>query len=196
MAHFCTPRSLHTHSQYLFIFSSWVCSDWRLFEIATRSFAYAVKLMVNFNVPNVYPFLPLCNQRSNGSKNMRNKYGLNVSPWMMPLCIGIGFVFPKCSPVNRPSSTLRSLGPSHLWRHESQASIRVPFVFMVLRALLMERCVTHLKQNKTQIQVTTPSNPFETLPPPQPRNRPDNPIVDQQLTIQLSASKQTPKLRG
>ena len=32
---------------------------------------------------------------------MKNKYGLNVSPWIVvPLCIGIDFVFPKCSPVN------------------------------------------------------------------------------------------------
>lgn len=30
---------------------------------------------------------------------MRNKYGINVSPWMVPFCIGIGFVSPKCSSV-------------------------------------------------------------------------------------------------
>jgi len=56
--------------------------------------------MVSLHVPNVYPFFPLCSQRSSGSKNMKNRYGLNVSPWMGPLCIGIGSIFPKCSPVN------------------------------------------------------------------------------------------------
>ena len=37
---------------------------------------------------------------SSGSKNIRKRYGLSVSPCMVPLCMGIGFVLPKCSPVN------------------------------------------------------------------------------------------------
>ena len=93
MAHFCTPKSINAHS-------SWICNDWRLFEIAARSSAYAVELIVNLDVPNVYPFCSLCNQRCSGSKNIRNKYGLRVSLWMVHVCIGIDFVFPKCSPMN------------------------------------------------------------------------------------------------
>ena len=71
-----------------------------MFEIGVRSSVYAEELMVNLDVPNVYPFLPIYNQRSSGSKNMINKYGLNMSPWMVLPCIGIGFVFPKCFPIN------------------------------------------------------------------------------------------------
>ena len=55
-----------------------------------KSSAYAAELMVSFDVPSVYPFFPLCSHLSNGSKNIRNKYGLSVSPCMVPLCIGIG----------------------------------------------------------------------------------------------------------
>ena len=45
-------------------------------------------------------FFCLCSHLSNGSKKIKNRYGLSVSPCIVPLCIGIGFVFPKCSPVN------------------------------------------------------------------------------------------------
>jgi hypothetical protein len=31
---------------------------------------------------------------------MINRYGLRVSPCIVPLWIGIGEIFPKCSPVN------------------------------------------------------------------------------------------------
>ena len=100
MAHFCTPKSIPAHSQNLSSLFNCVCSDLRLFVIAARSSAYAAELMVSFDVPNVYPFLPLCSHLSNGSRNIRNRYGLKVSPWMVPLWMGIGFVLPKCSPVN------------------------------------------------------------------------------------------------
>ena len=68
--------------------------------IAARSSAYAAELIVSLDVPNVYPLCPRCSQRSSGSKNIRKRYGLSVSPCIVPLCIGMGFVFPKCSPVN------------------------------------------------------------------------------------------------
>ena len=71
-----------------------------MFVITARSFAYVAKSMISLDVSSVYPFLPLCSHLSKGSKNIRNKYGLNVSPCMVPLCRGIGFVLPKCSPVN------------------------------------------------------------------------------------------------
>ena len=68
--------------------------------IAARSSAYAAELIVSLNVPNVYPFFPLCSHLSRSSRNIRKRYGLSVSPCIVSLCIGIGFVFPKCSPVN------------------------------------------------------------------------------------------------
>ena len=100
IAYFGTPRFILAHSQYLSNLFCWVCIDCRLFEMTAKSSAYAAELMVSLDVPSVYLFLPLCNHLSNGSKNIKNRYGLSVSPCMAPLCIGIGFVFPKCSLVN------------------------------------------------------------------------------------------------
>ena len=100
MAHFGTPKSIPAHSQYLSSLCIWVCIDWRLFVIAARSSAYAAELIVSLDVPNVYPLCPRCNQRSSGSKNIRKRYRLSVSPCIVPLCIGMGLVLPKCSPVN------------------------------------------------------------------------------------------------
>jgi hypothetical protein len=68
--------------------------------MAARSSAYAAELIVSLDVPNVYPFFPFCSHISRGSMNIKKRYGLSVSPCIVPLCIGIGFVFPKCSPVN------------------------------------------------------------------------------------------------
>ena len=51
-------------------------------------------------MPNVYPFFPLCSHLRSGSRNIRRMYGLSVSPCIVPLCIGMSFVFLKCSPVN------------------------------------------------------------------------------------------------
>ena len=53
MAHFCTPKSIPTHSHNLSSLFNCVCSDLRLFIIAARSSAYAAELMVSFDVPNV-----------------------------------------------------------------------------------------------------------------------------------------------
>ena len=100
MAHFGTPKSIPTHAQYLSSLFSWFFIDCRLLVMAARSSAYAAELMVSLDVPNVYPFFPLCSHLSRGSRNIRNRYGLSVSPCIVPLCIGIGSVFLKCSPVN------------------------------------------------------------------------------------------------
>ena len=43
-------------------------------------------------MPSVYLYFPFCNHRRSGFRNIMNKYGLKVSPWIVPLCIGI-FVF-------------------------------------------------------------------------------------------------------
>ena len=100
MAHFGTPSSSPAHSQYLFSLFNWVYIDWRLFVIAAKSSVYVVELIVSLDVPNVYPFFHLCSHLSNDSKNMKKRYGLSVSSCIVPLCIGIGFVFSKCSPEN------------------------------------------------------------------------------------------------
>ena len=76
--HFGIPRSISARSQYFSSLLSWVCVDCRLFEMTAMSFAYAVELMVSLDVPRVYPFLPLCNHLNNGSKNIKNRYGLSV----------------------------------------------------------------------------------------------------------------------
>ena len=68
MAHFYTLKSIHAHSQYISSFSTWICNNWKLFEIVTMSYVFVVELMVNLDVPNIYPFLSLYNQRSNGFK--------------------------------------------------------------------------------------------------------------------------------
>ena len=41
--------------------------------IAARSSAYVAELIVILDVPKVYPFFPVCNHLSSGSKNIRNK---------------------------------------------------------------------------------------------------------------------------
>ena len=100
MVHFGTPRSIPTQLQYLSNLCSWICIDWILFVMAARSSAYAAELIVNLDVPNVYPLFPRCSQRSSDSKNIRKRYGLSVSPYIVSLCIGMSFVLPKCSHVN------------------------------------------------------------------------------------------------
>lgn len=71
-----------------------------MFVIVAKSSAYAVELIVSLNVPNVYPFFPLCSHCNNGYKNIKEMYCLSVSSCIIPLCIGIDFVFLKCSSVN------------------------------------------------------------------------------------------------
>ena len=100
MAHLGTPNSIPDYSQNLSILFKCICIDSRLFARAAKSSAYAAELTVIFDVPNVYQFCPFCSHRNSGSKNIINKYGLSVSPCIVPLCIGIGFVFPKYSLVN------------------------------------------------------------------------------------------------
>ena len=69
-----------------------------LFAIVARSSTYADEFIVILDVPSVFivildvpsvPYFPLCNHCRSGSRNIMNKYGLRVSPWIVPLCIGI-----------------------------------------------------------------------------------------------------------
>ena len=64
-----------------------------------RSSAYAVMVHVDVNVLKWYPRLSFSSQRSNDSKNIMNRYGLKVSPCMVPQLIVIGCVVPKLLPV-------------------------------------------------------------------------------------------------
>ena len=41
----------------------------------------------------MYPFFPLCSNLRSDSRNMIKRYGLSVSPCIVPLCMGIGCVF-------------------------------------------------------------------------------------------------------
>ena len=43
------------------------------FVMVAKSSAYDAELIVSLDVPNVYPFSPLCSHRSSGSKNTKNK---------------------------------------------------------------------------------------------------------------------------
>ena len=66
--------------------------------IAAKSSAYAADEIFILDVPKIYPLLPCCNHLRRGSKNIKNKYGLRVSPCIVPLWMGMGKVLPKYSP--------------------------------------------------------------------------------------------------
>ena len=51
-------------------------------------------------VLKVYPLFSLCSHMRSGSRKIIKMYGLNVSPCIVPLCVGIGCVLSKCSPIN------------------------------------------------------------------------------------------------
>ena len=83
--HLGIPRSIPAHSQNLFNLFSCVCNDSNLLAIAARSSAYAADEILILDVPKVYPLLPCCNHLRRGSRNIRNRYGLRVSPCIVPL---------------------------------------------------------------------------------------------------------------
>ena len=100
IAHFGILRSIPIHSQNFSTLFSCVCSDVSLFATIAKSTTYAAKFIVILDVLNVYPFLPLCIHLNSSSKNIIKRYGLRVSPCIVPRCIGIFCVLPKCSPIN------------------------------------------------------------------------------------------------
>jgi hypothetical protein len=65
-----------------------------------RSSTYVVELSVYCDVSSLYPKLPLSNHLSSGSRNIMKRYGLSVSPCMVPLCMCTGLVLPKYDPKN------------------------------------------------------------------------------------------------
>jgi hypothetical protein len=84
-AHLGMPRSIHVHAQNLSILFNCVCSVSSLLVIAARSSAYVADEILTLEVPKVYPLFPCCTHLSRGFKNMINKYGLRISPCIVPL---------------------------------------------------------------------------------------------------------------
>ena len=84
-AHFDIPRSIPTHSQYLSIIFSCGCIDVSLLVMVAKSYAYAIELIVNLDVPKVYPYLLFCSHLSSDSRNIIKMYGLRVSPCIIPI---------------------------------------------------------------------------------------------------------------
>jgi hypothetical protein len=74
--------------------------DFILLVIMAKSSAYAAEFTVYCDVLSLYPRLSRSSHLSRGSRNMIKRYGLSVSPCMVPLCMCTGFVLPKCVPVN------------------------------------------------------------------------------------------------
>lgn len=64
-----------------------------------RSLAFAVVLHVARDVLKWYPMSYFFSHLRSGSKNMINRYGLRVSPCMVPRLFVIGGVVPKWFPV-------------------------------------------------------------------------------------------------
>ena len=60
---------------------------------------YVVVLHVDDNVLKWYPMLSFSNHLKSDSRNIINRYGLKVSPCMVPQLISIGGVIPKSFPV-------------------------------------------------------------------------------------------------
>ena len=100
IAHFGIPRSIPAHSQNLSNLFSCICIDVSLFAIIARLSVYAAKFIVILDVPNVYPFLPLSNHLDSGSTNIIKRYGLRMSPCIVPYCIDIFCILPKCYSIN------------------------------------------------------------------------------------------------
>jgi hypothetical protein len=71
-----------------------------LFVIMAKSSAYAAELIVYCDVLSVYPKLPHSNHLNSGSRDMIKRYGLSVSPCMVPHCMWTGLVLPKYEPKN------------------------------------------------------------------------------------------------
>ena len=100
MAHLDMPSSILAHWQNLSILFSCGCMFFMLLVVMARSFADAAEFSINCDVLSLYPSLPLSSHCSSGSREMMKRYGLNVSPCMVPLCMWIGLVFSKWDPEN------------------------------------------------------------------------------------------------
>lgn len=139
IVHFGIGSSIPVHSQYLSSLFSWICSDWRLFVMIARSFAYVAEFIINLDVPNVYPFSLFYSQRNNSSRKIKNRYGLSMSPCIVPLCMGVGFGFLKCSPINMV------LEYEYILPSRVTASFGYLRSFIMARSLAWSRSQMHFK---------------------------------------------------
>ena len=83
-AHLGIMRFILADSQNLSNLFSCICNDFSLLAIATKSSAYAADEISILDVPKVYPLSPSCNYLKMGFKNIKNRYGLRVSPCIVP----------------------------------------------------------------------------------------------------------------
>ena len=99
IAHFERFRSMYDHSAN---FCSLNICDWMycmLSDIIVRPFAYAVVVHVEGDVLKWYPMSSFSSNLNSNSRNIIKKYGLSVSPCMVPRLIVIGGVVSKWLPV-------------------------------------------------------------------------------------------------
>ena len=116
-------------SQNLSSLLSCICNDFDMLAIAARSSTYVVEGIFTLDVPNVYPIFLCYNHLRRGSKNMMNKYGLRVSPCIVPLWMGMGCVLPKCSPMNVVADC------DYMFPNRFMASFGYPRSFIMGRSL-------------------------------------------------------------
>jgi hypothetical protein len=100
MAHLGMPSSIPAHWQKKSILFIYGCMCFILLVIMAKSSTYVVELSVYCDVLSLYHKLPLSNHLSSGSRDMIKRYGLSVSPCMVPLCMWTSLVLPKCDPKN------------------------------------------------------------------------------------------------
>ena len=100
MAHLGIPSSIPAHWQNLSILFICGCKLFILLVVMAKSFVYAAELSLYCDVLSLYSRLPLSSQRSSGSRNIMKRYGLSLSPCMVPCCMWTSLVFPKWDPEN------------------------------------------------------------------------------------------------
>jgi hypothetical protein len=100
MAHLGIPNSILAYWQNLSILFICGCMCFISFMIIAKSSAYAAELSVYCDILSLYPKLPLSSHPSSGSRNMMKRYGLSVSPCIVPLCMYTGLVSSKYDPKN------------------------------------------------------------------------------------------------
>ena len=66
-----------------------------LLVIIAKSSTYAAELSVYCNVLSLYPKLPLSSHLGSGLRDIKKRYGLSVSPCMVPLYMWMGLVLAK-----------------------------------------------------------------------------------------------------
>ena len=81
----CIPMSIPVHLQNLSNLFSSIYNDFNLLANVVKSSAYAADEILTLDVPKVYLLSPCCNHLRRGSKNVINRYGLRVSPCIIPL---------------------------------------------------------------------------------------------------------------